>query len=115
MPQHSVDSETPFNNDSAHGISRDAIVFRLNSLERGQARTFEKLEEISILIARMPTGACPQSELCAEMRETVEQLKLDKAKNDGALLGGKAVLVALGATVGALVSMVGTYISWKGK
>jgi hypothetical protein len=112
MP-HNVDSDSPFTKDSSHGISRDAIIFRLQSLERGQSRTFDKLDEISILIARMPSGVCHQSESCADMRETVEQMKINQAKQDGALLGGKAVLVALGATVGALVSMVGTYLSWR--
>ena len=115
MPHHQADSESPFVNDSSHGISRDAIVFRLNSLERGQSRTFEKLEEITLLIAKMPSGGCPQADQCAEMRETVEQMKMDKAKQDGALMGGKAVLVFVGSALGSLITMVVPYLFTKGK
>jgi hypothetical protein len=111
MPSHNVDSDSPFTNDSSHGISRDAIVFRLNSLERGQSRTFEKLEEITLLIAKMPSGRCPQADQCAEMRETVEQMKLDNAKQAGA----KTVLVMVGSVLGSLITMVVPYLFTKGK
>jgi len=117
MPHRPVESNPPFNDrqDSQHGPSRGEIAFRLESLEKGQDSIHQEIKGILVAIAKVPSGACPRSEQCQEMWGEVEQLKLDKAKQDGAMLGGKAVLVALGATVGALVSMVGTYISWKGK
>jgi len=123
MPHHD-DSSSPFPEiDSNHGgPPRDVIAVYLrqlrddsrevkNDLKEHRENTSKALEEIRIQIARMPSGGCPQADRCAEMRETVEQMKIDNAKQAGA----KTVLVMVGSVLGSLITMVVPYLFTKGK
>jgi len=124
MPHHD-DSSSPFPEiDSSHGgPPRDVIAVYLrqlrddsrevkSDLKEHRENTGKALEDIRIQIARLPSS-CPRASQCSEMWEEVDKLKLDKARSDGAIMGGKLVFGVISSAVGALFALVVAYFSNK--
>jgi len=125
MGHRPMESDSPFPEiDSSHGgPSRDMIAMYLRQL-RDESRevkadlkehrenTSKALEEIRITIARMPSS-CPKSDQCSEMWESVDQMKIDKAKQEGGLIVGKFVFGLVSSSIGALFALVVTYFQNK--
>lgn len=105
-------SATDIDRDSNHGISRDAIAFRLRTLEDGQREIVSKVTEIAISIAKIPSS-CQQADRCADVFADVERLKLEKATADGKITGGKVVIGAVWVALGSVASMAWTYFQAK--
>ena len=96
MAHPPTDSLDPFHQESGHGISRDAIVWRLTAIERKAADT------------ERSQGIANDAILCK-----LRDIELKLAEKDGEKSGGKAVLVLLGGFVGSVCTMAGTWAIFK--
>jgi hypothetical protein len=77
--------------NSLTGISRDAISFRLNSLEDGQdkifsnqEKIFDKLNELTLALAKLPSS-CLHADQCAGLVQEVKEIQEDRYKVKGSL------------------------------
>lgn len=90
--------------DSGHGISRDAIVWRLDQLEKGQAAINETLSAISITLAKLP-AVCPRADQCVELAADVKSIQEDRYKAKGSLWAIGIVCTFLGFVISQINSV----------
>jgi hypothetical protein len=121
MPDHTTD---PFPEvDSSHGPSRDVLVVYMRQLRDGfkdlsfdlkdhREKTSASLEQIRMSIATLPK-VCPRSEQCGDMWQEVDILRMEKAEQKGALLGGKLVIGCVSGLVSALFALIVAYFTLR--
>jgi len=117
-------SNDPFPDvDSRHGPSRDVLVVYMRQLRDGfkdlstelkdhRENTSKALEEIRINIARLPIG-CARADQCESMWKEVDALRLEKATQKGAILGGKIVFGMVSGVVSAIFTLVVAYFTLR--
>jgi hypothetical protein len=120
----SENTQDPFQDvDSKHGPSRDVLVVYMRQLRDGfkdlstdlkehRENTSKALEEIRLSIARFPVG-CARADQCENMWREVDNLRLEKATQKGALLGGKIVIGGISGLVSAAFALLGAYLTLK--
>jgi len=121
MADHTTD---PFPEvDSSHGPSRDVLVVYMRQLRDGfkdlsielkdhREKTSVALEQIRISIAKFPVG-CSRADQCADMWQEVDALRLEKAEQKGAMLGGKLVIGCVSGLVSAIFALATAYLTLR--
>jgi hypothetical protein len=122
MPSSS--SNDPFPEaDQQHTPSRDVLLVYMRQLRDGfkdlsldlkdhREKTSVALENIRLSIAKFPVG-CPRAGQCENMWEEVDTLRLEKAEQRGALLGGKLVIGCVSGLVSSLFALVVAYFTFS--
>lgn len=83
---------------SLNGISRGAIAFRLESLEEGQKDIVDKLNQLTLSLAKLPTN-CVHVEQCAELARDVKEIQQDRYKAKGSLWAIGVVCTFIGFVI----------------
>jgi hypothetical protein len=89
-------------NDSKHGLSRDAIAWRLGQLEDTTTALLAEMKEITLCLARLERG-CPMAGQCSNLVTDVKAMQEDRFKAKGVLWSIGIVCTALGAVVGPFI------------
>jgi hypothetical protein len=120
MARASDGSNDPFPQiDSNHGPSRDVIAVYLRQLRDGyqkldvkledhKEKTSTALEEIRISLAKT-SQSCPRSEQCQEIFKQVDVLRIDREARKGAFWAGRALLIFISSSVGAMAAIIATW------
>lgn len=89
-------------NDSKHGLSRDAIAWRLDRNEAAIDELLKEMKQITLCLARLENG-CPMAGQCGGLISDVKAMQEDRFKAKGVLWSIGIVCTALGAVVGPFI------------